>query len=147
MNIITCYKIVPEEQDIVVEKDRSLSFNRAEWKIGQYDLNAVEAGVAIAEATGGKVMALSVGGKELDNSKLKKGILSRGPEELYLVIDESLGNADSYTTAQTLAAAIRKIGKVDLIICGEGSSDLYAQQVGAQLGQMLKAATINGSAR
>lgn len=144
MNIITCYKIVPEEQDIVVEKDRSLSFDRAEWKIGQYDLNAVEAGVAIAEAAGGKVMALSVGGKELDNSKLKKGILSRGPEELYLVIDESLGNADSYTTAQTLAAAIRKIGKVDLIICGEGSSDLYAQQVGAQLGQMLKAATING---
>ena len=144
MNIVTCYKIVPEEQDIVVEKDRSLSFDRAEWKIGQYDLNAVEAGVAIAESAGGKVMALSIGGKELDNSKLKKGILSRGPEELYLVIDENLGNADSYTTAQTLAAAIRKMGEVDLIICGEGSSDLYAQQVGAQLGQMLKAATING---
>ncbi|MEM5817941.1 MAG: electron transfer flavoprotein, partial [Desulfitobacterium hafniense] len=50
MNIIACYKIVPEEQDIVVEKDRSLSFARAEWKIGQYDLNAVEAGVEIAEA-------------------------------------------------------------------------------------------------
>jgi electron transfer flavoprotein beta subunit len=45
MNIITCYKIVPEDQDIVILPDRSLSFARAEWKIGQYDLNAIEAGL------------------------------------------------------------------------------------------------------
>lgn len=143
MDIITCYKIVPEEQDIVVEKDRSLSFARAEWKIGPYDLNAVEAGVEIVEAVGGKVAALSIGGKELDNSKLKKGILSRGPEELHLVVDETLASADSYTTAQALAGAIQKMDRFDLVICGEGSSDLYAQQVGAQLGQILNVATIN----
>lgn len=142
MNVITCYKIVPEEQDIIVEKDRSLSFARAEWKIGQYDLNAVEAGMQIVEAVGGQVTALSVGDSYLKNSKLKKGILSRGANNLYLVIDDQLKNADTYTTAKSLAATITKIGVFDLVICGEGSSDLYAQQVGAQLGELLNVATI-----
>ncbi|ACL22607.1 Electron transfer flavoprotein alpha/beta-subunit [Desulfitobacterium hafniense DCB-2] len=144
MNIIACYKVVPEEQDIVVLQDRSLSFARAEWKIGQYDLNAVEAGVRIAEDLGGRISALSVGAQPLENSKLKKGVLSRGPEELYLVVDSKLENADTHLTAQTLAAAIRKIGACDLILCGEGSGDLYAQQVGAQLGELLNLSCING---
>lgn len=143
MNIISCYKIVPEEQDIVIQPDRTLSFARAEWKIGQYDLNAIEAGMQVVEAIGGKVSALSIGDKTLDNSKLKKGVLSRGPEDLFLVMDDGLENADTHLTAKTLAAAIQKIGRFDLVICGEGSSDLYAQQVGAQLGQILNIPAIN----
>ncbi|SHN88285.1 electron transfer flavoprotein [Desulfitobacterium chlororespirans] len=142
MNIIVCYKIVPEEQDIVIEKDRSLSFARAEWKIGQYDLNAVEAGMQIVESVGGQLTALSIGDSQLKDSKLRKGILSRGPEELYQVIDDQLGNADSNLTARALAAAIGKKGQFDLVLCGEGSSDLYAQQVGAQLGELLDVAVI-----
>lgn len=143
MEIVTCYKIVPEEQDIIVNKDRSLSLEKAEWKIGQYDLHAVEAGMQIAQATGGKVVALSIGDKQLENSKLKKGILSRGPEELYTVVDDCLTGADTYQTASVLAAAITKKGHFDLVLCGEGSSDLNAQQVGSQLGEMLKVPTVN----
>ncbi|WP_425804083.1 electron transfer flavoprotein [Desulfitobacterium sp. Sab5] len=143
MNVIACFKVVPEEQDIVVQPDRNLSFARAEWKIGQYDLNAVEAGMQIVEAVGGKVSALSAGGKQADNSKLKKGILSRGPEDLFLVIDDRFGNADSHLTAKALEAGIRKIGSFDLVLCGEGSGDLYSQQVGIQLGELLNVPTLN----
>jgi electron transfer flavoprotein beta subunit len=143
MNVIACYKIVPEEQDIVVLPDRNLSFARAEWKIGQYDLNAVEAGLQLTETVGGKVSVLSVGDKQLENSKLKKGILSRGPEELFLVMDDRLENADAHLTAKALEAGIRKIGSFDLVLCGEGSSDLYSQQVGVQLGELLKIPTVN----
>ncbi|HVJ48683.1 electron transfer flavoprotein [Desulfitobacterium sp.] len=143
MNVISCYKIVPDEQDIVVLQDRNLSLERAEWKIGQYDLNAVEVGMQIVEAVGGKVSALSVGDKQLENSKLKKGILSRGPEELFLVVDERLGNADAYLTAKALKAGIDKIGSFDLVLCGEGSGDLYSQQVGIQLGELLNVPTLN----
>ncbi|AHF07339.1 electron transfer flavoprotein [Desulfitobacterium metallireducens] len=143
MNVIACYKVVPEEQDIVVQPDRNLSFARAEWKIGQYDLNAVEAGMQIVEAVGGKVSALSVGDKQADNSKLKKGILSRGPEDLFLVVDDRFGNADSHLTAKALEAGIQKIGSYDLILCGEGSGDLYSQQVGIQLGELLNVPTLN----
>lgn len=144
MDIIVCYKIVPEEQDISVLSDQTLSFDRAEYKIGQYDLNAVEAGVQLVEATGGKVSALTVGDCQVENSKLRKGILSRGPQELYTVSDELLGNADSFLTAKALAAAVNKMDHFDLILCGEGSSDLYAQQVGVQLGEILGVPTLNG---
>lgn len=143
MNVIVCYKIVPEEQDIVVQQDRTLSFARAEWKIGQYDLNAVEAGMQLVEAVGGKVSALSAGGQQLENSKLKKGILSRGPEDLFLIVDERFASADSHLTARALAAGVRKIGSFDLILCGEGSGDLYSQQVGIQLGELLNLPTLN----
>ena len=47
MNIVVCYKIVPDEQDAVVQADRTLSFERAALKIGDYDLNAVAAGAQL----------------------------------------------------------------------------------------------------
>ena len=146
MKVVACYKIVPEEQDIVTNADRSLSFDRAEWKIGQYDLPAIEAGVRIVEEAGGEMSILSIGGRQIDHSKLIKNALSRGPEKLYLVIDESLSQADAYQTAATLAAALRKTG-FDLVLCGEGSSDIYAQQVGAQLGELLQVNVFNAVSR
>lgn len=144
VNIISCFKAVPDEQDIVVRDDRTISIDKAQWGIGQYDLNAVEAGKQLIEAEGGKLTGLSVGGKILENTKLKKDILSRGLDDLYLVIDEDAEKLDSYQVAQILKEAIKKIGDFDLVLCGAGSSDLYAQQVGNQLGELLDVPVVNG---
>src|SRR5271169_3951198 len=143
MNIVVCYKLAPDAEDIEVKSDGSISLEKAEWIIGEYDLRAVEAAVKLVETVGGKAMALSVGPHQLSNSKAKKDILSRGPDELYLVEDDVLEKADTNLTARVLAAAIQKIGSCDLVICGEGSSDMYFQQVGLQLGEMLGVPTIN----
>lgn len=142
MNVLVCYKVVYEEQDIVVKSDNTLSFDRAELKLSLYDLNAVEEGVKIAAATNGTCKALSVGSEILDNSKLKKGLLSRGPAELMLVKDVALKDADTNQTAKVLAAAAKKAG-FDLILCGEGSGDYYSQQTGLQLGEILGVNVIN----
>lgn len=144
MRIIACCKAVPEEQDIFVRDDRTISIDKAQWKIGQYDLNAVEAGKQIVEAVGGHLSGLCVGGKILDNTKLKKDILSRGLDDLYLVKDDALSRLDSYQTAFILKEAIHKIGEFDLVLCGAGSSDLYSQQVGNQLGELLGLPVVNG---
>lgn len=144
MNIIVCYKLVPDAQGIIIQPDSTLSLDKAQWEISQYDLNAIEAGMQIIECVGGKLSALSVGGKQLgENSKQKKGVLSKGPADLFLVVDESLIDADVWQTASALASSIKRIGNIDLILCGEGSSDLYTQQVGIQLGEILDMATIN----
>jgi len=143
MNIVTCFKFTPDSEDIEVMKDGSISVDKAEWVISDYDLNAVEAATKLVEAGSGKVTALSAGIPKISNSKLKKDILSRGPNELYLVVDEKMGINDTHFTAQVLAAAIKKLGQVDLVICGEGSSDLYFQQVGLQLGEILGWPTVN----
>jgi electron transfer flavoprotein beta subunit len=143
MRIISCCKAVPEAQDIVIAKDRQISLEKAEWKIGQYDLNAIEAGRQIADAVGGQFSGLCAGGGMLDNSKLKKDILSRGLDDLYLVIDAALEQADTFQSARVLEAAVKKIGDFDLVLCGAGSSDLYAQQVGNQLGELLGLPVVN----
>lgn len=143
MNIIVCYKLSPDAGDIEVKSDGSISLERAEWIIGGFDLHAVEAGMRLAEATGGKVLALSAGPRQVENSKLKKDLLSRGPDELYLVVDDGLQGADTSVTAEVLARAIRKMGAFDLVLCGEGSADLYFQQTGLQLGEKLGLPTLN----
>lgn len=143
MQIITCFKVVPEEQDITVTAGGDLVFDRAKLTVSSYDLNAIEAGAQLAEAYGGLLVGLSAGAANIDDSKLKKNVLSRGTESVYLAADSNFSDLDTYQTASVLKAAIEKIGAYDLVICGEGSSDLYAQQVGIQLGQLLNIPTIN----
>ena len=133
MNIVVCYKIVPDEQDAVVQADRTLSFERAALKIGDYDLNAVEAGAQLASASGASLVSLTAGGDPVEDSKLKKAILARGPHENVAVKDASL----------VLAAAVKQLDDVSLVLCGEGSADRYAQQVGVQLGELLGLPTVN----
>lgn len=80
MKIITCYKSVPDEQDIVVNNaDGSLDFSRANNKISQYDLNAIEAANQLkTQLDGIQITAMSVGGNALTNAKARKDVLSRG---------------------------------------------------------------------
>lgn len=58
-------------------------------------------------------------------------------------MDEMLEQADTYQSARILEAAIQKMGDFDLVLCGAGSSDLYAQQVGNQLGELLGLPVVN----
>lgn len=145
MKIITCYKCVPDEQDIAINNaDGSLDFSKADGKISQYDLNAIEAACQLKQQSGeALVVAMSVGGKALTNAKGRKDVLSRGPDELIVVIDDQFEQALPQQTASVLAAAAQKAG-FDLLICGDGSSDLYAQQVGLLVGEALNIPAING---
>jgi electron transfer flavoprotein beta subunit len=59
------------------------------------------------------------------------------------VVDDSLASNDTHTTAAVLAHAVQKIGSVDLVLCGEGSADLYFQQVGLQVGELLGYTALN----
>ncbi|MCO4181941.1 electron transfer flavoprotein FixA [Proteus terrae subsp. cibarius] len=145
MNIITCYKSVPDEQDITVNSaDSSLDFSRANTKISQYDLNAIEAANQLkSQLDGIQITAMSVGGKALTNAKARKDVLSRGADELVVVVDDQFEASLPYQTAVALAAAATKKG-YDLILCGDGSADLSSQQVSLLVGELLNVPAING---
>jgi len=144
MKIVACYKLVPDEAKISFKKEGAPDLSACEWQIGQYDLCAIEAVARIAEKTEGcQLYALTAGGEIVENSKLKKSVLSRGPHEMIAVKDEKLTHADSYATAQVLAAAIKEIGDVSLVVFGEGSGDVYTQQVGNMVGAILGWNTLN----
>ncbi len=134
--ILVCYKWVLDEQDIRINpNDLSLDCSRAKGKISDFDRNAIEEAILLVEKHGGTVEALTFGSPAARQSL--KDTLSRGPSKIYWVGDVLAERADGCVTAAVLAAAIRKIGPFDLIICGEGSSDCYNQQIPPRIAALL----------
>ncbi|WP_137651418.1 putative electron transfer flavoprotein FixA [Escherichia albertii] len=144
MKLITCCKVVRDELDIIVEAHQGINTDNAGLKISLYDLNALEAAVEIAQnQPDSHVTALSLGSQSmLENSKICKDILSRGVDALTVITGEEYEALYPTESAILLAAAAEKIG-FDLLICGEGSGDLYAQQTGIQIGERLNLPCIN----
>lgn len=133
MNIIVPIKVVADDQDIVVAPDRSLDDSKAHRIVSTYDLNALEAAAQLAAANeGSKVVAVTVADAKADDSKLKKGILARGVDELVMVADDAAADLDAHQTAALLAELVGSLD-ADLVVCGDGSADNYAQQVDVQL--------------
>lgn len=145
MKIVVAVKVVADDQDIFVAGDRSLDYSKAHQIISAYDKNAIEAAAQLAAANeGSSVVVISAATSKATDAKLKKDILSRGVDELFMVADDSLETADSYATAQVLKGIIdEKVSDYDLILTGDGSADFYAGQVNVQLAAALGVPTIN----
>ncbi len=137
-------KVIPDDQDIAPAADGGLDFSKAKPVVSTYDLNAIEVAVRLAADTGAHVSAVSVGTAKVDDSKTKKNILSRGVDELHMVADDAFDMADAHRTASALASIVRSMDAVDLIVCGDGSADLYAQQTDVQLAEALGCPVMNG---
>ncbi|MDF2873755.1 MAG: fixA [Sporomusa sp.] len=133
--LLVCYKWVLDEQDIKITGDLSLDTSRAKYKISDYDKNAIEAGALLAEQHGVSVEALTFGTAAAKQSL--KDALSRGLDKVYWIGDAVAEQADAFVTANVLAAAIKKAGQFDLILCGEGSADSYSQQTAPRLAALL----------
>lgn len=101
-----------------------------------YDANALEAALRLKEQLGGKVTVVSLGGDSARDT-LKRAI-AMGADAAVHVNDPTLNEADSATTAQALAAAIKKLDHFDLVLSGRQASDTDGGQVhlgiAAQLG-------------
>ena len=138
MNIVAAFKVVPDDQDIQVSADGTLDYSKAKNTVSAYDLNAIEAAAQLAAANeGSNVVAVTVGGADIDDSKLKKGILARGVDELVMIADDACADLDAHATAAMLARLVDGLDAADLIVCGDGSADNYAQQVDVQLADAL----------
>jgi electron transfer flavoprotein beta subunit len=141
MKILACYKWTLDEQDIKINSEnQSLDTSRAKYKISEYDKNAIEEATLLMESAGANTDVLTFGGAAVKQSF--KDVLSRGPEQAFYIADEAADSADAFVTANVLAAVIRKNGPYDLILCGEGSSDVYNQQVAPRLGSLLGLPTV-----
>ncbi len=144
MKIVACYKLVPEDRDININPDLTLDLSKAAWKVGDYDLTAIEMAMRIGESQeNADVVLLTYGGDVVVDQKLKKGVYARGPQMGYAIRDNEASCADSFDAAHVLAAAIEKIGNVDLVVCGEGSGDIYSQQMGPILAALLNRPVVN----
>jgi electron transfer flavoprotein beta subunit len=75
-------------------------------------------------------------------SEALKECLAMGADEVFLVSDRAFGGADTLATSYTLAAAVRKVGGYDLIICGKQAIDGDTAQVGPEMAEHLGIAQV-----
>ena len=135
MNIVVAMKQIPDLQQIRI-RNRQPLFDDVPLTLGTIDKNALEAAVVLKEADESiKVTVLSAGNEEVEDTV--KEALAAGADEAFLILDDALEGADSAAIAAVLAAAIKQMEDVDLILFGEGSGDNYSGQVGSRVAELL----------
>jgi electron transfer flavoprotein beta subunit len=137
VKIVVAYKWAPNPQDAAVSVDGVVDWSRAKSGISEYDPVAIELARRLADASGGEVIGLTAGPTCVGSSMARKAALSRGFDRAVVVADDALEGAGTTELAGVLAAAVRHIGAVDLVITGDSSVDVGAKMVPAVLAGQL----------
>ena len=134
MNIIVCAKQIVDVSEMKIDKNtKKPILQGVPQKISDIDKNAMEEAIKIKEKHGGKITVITIGPA---NAKERiKELLAMGADEGVLVTAPD--SIDYYLTATLLTEAIKKIGKYDIILCGEASVDLFSGQIGPRIAGLL----------
>lgn len=100
------------------------------------DLNALELALQLKDRYGAKVVVGTMGPPAA--ADVLRDALFRGADEALLLTDRAFAGADTLATSYALSCAAKKVGKVDLILCGRQAIDGDTAQVGPQLAEKLK---------
>lgn len=150
VNIIVCVKQVPDPEAPtsaykIDNEGKRVVVIGVPPVVSPFDENALEAALRIKDGHKSKITVISMG-ERLSKALLRKS-LAAGADELILLEDEVFRDADSYGTALTLATAIRKIGKYDLILTGTQAADSNAGVVGSGIAEILDVPVVTIASR
>ncbi|HSB89677.1 MAG TPA: electron transfer flavoprotein subunit beta/FixA family protein [Anaerolineales bacterium] len=135
MNIVVCVKQTPDTAATVTVQDGKVSWGDAPLVLNPWDEFAVEQALRTKEAHGGKVTAVSLGAEGAKEAL--KQALAMGCDEAVLISDPAFASADSLVVSAALAAAIGKLGEVDLAFFGRQAVDSDTGVTGAQVARRL----------
>ncbi len=115
--------------DEVTFDEENGALNRAEARgeINPADKHALEMALQFVERNGGAVSLVSMGPPFIENELHLA--MAMGADRCILLSDRAFALADTYPTARTLAAGVNHLGDVDMVICGDESSDSSTGQV------------------
>ena len=139
MKIIVSIKQVPDTSGkVAVNPDGTLNRASMQTITNPDDMNALEAALKIKDATGCKVVVVTMGSASRCRYAPARA-LAMGADEAVLVSAREFGGSDTYATSQILAAAINKIGVEadDIVMCGRQAIDGDTAQVGPQIAEKL----------
>jgi electron transfer flavoprotein beta subunit len=129
VKIVACIKQVPDTTDVRIDPEtRTLVREGVESITNPFDEYAVEEALLTKEKCGGEVHVVTMGPPQA--IEVLKNALAVGADYVYLVSDSALAGSDTWATAYTLAQTIKKMGEVDLVICGKQALDGDTAQVG-----------------
>jgi electron transfer flavoprotein beta subunit len=121
LKLVACVKTTPDTTATVKVENGKPTWGEAPLVINPWDEYAVEAALRLKEANAGTVTAISVGGEEAKIGL--KHALAMGADDALLISDPALAGLDPQAVARLLAAAIQKLGGVDLAFFGRQAID------------------------
>lgn len=134
--IVVCVKVVPKPEEVRVDpQTRLLERANARAEINPPDMNALEMALTLKDRLSGTVEILSMGPPYFE-PVLRVG-LGMGADHIHLLSDRAFGGADTLATTYTLAHGIERLRSVDIVLCGEESSDGATGQVPQGLAEWL----------
>ena len=142
MHIVCCIKYIPDPEAafsmfrIDEQAKKVIPASGLKHVVSPFDEQAIEAALRLREQHAGARVTVLTLGNELSRQALKHG-LAMGADDGVLLADRAFDEGDSYTTAVTLAAALKKLGAVDLILTGRQAADGDAGVVGAGIAELL----------
>jgi len=141
MHIVVCIKQVPDPQapagSFYVDED----VNEPRWSppaealISTFDLHALEAAAQIKEECEATVTVISLGPPEVEAAVRRA--LAAGGDTAVRVDPGSAPHGDRFAVARALAAAIRRLGDVDLVLAGRMAADWDMGHVPMMLCELL----------
>jgi Electron transfer flavoprotein, beta subunit len=141
VRIVVGMKWVPGTQSVRIDpKTGTLIREGVPSIVNPHDLPAVELALRLRDRYGGEVIAIS-----MSPPPAVKGLeylVGMGVDRAILLTDRVYAGADTLATSYVLANAIRKIdreiGKVDLAIFGQETTDSSTAHIGAQTASWLE---------
>ena len=146
MEIVVCVKQVPDTTEVKIDPQTNTLIRQGVPSIvNPFDKNAVEAALQLKEKHGGKVTVISMGPPQAKEAL--KECVAMGADAAILISDRAFGGADTLATSYTLAAAIRKLGTYDVILCGKQAIDGDTAQVGPEIAEHLGVVQVTYAAK
>ncbi|HTP09254.1 MAG TPA: electron transfer flavoprotein subunit beta/FixA family protein [Anaerolineae bacterium] len=142
MKILVCVKQVLDPTGITVNRKAEKMFiNREDFILDPASKAALEAASDLKQA-GAEVSAISVGPEPVEDGL--REALGRGADRAIWIRSEG---GDAQVVANLIAAAVRKLGEIDLIITGHQALDTGAGELAPRLAEALDWPQILGAAK
>lgn len=139
LKIVVLAKQVPDTRNVgkdAMKADGTVNRAALPAIFNPEDLNALEQALRLKDKYEGTTVTLLTMGPGRAAEIIREGLF-RGANNGVLLSDRAFAGSDTLATSYALSCAIRKMGEVDLIICGRQAIDGDTAQVGPQVAEKL----------
>ncbi|SDP23927.1 electron transfer flavoprotein beta subunit [Streptomyces sp. cf386] len=137
MNIVVLVKQVPDTsaERTLSQADHLLDREDADLVLDEINERAAEEALTLKETADAHITVVSMGPDSALDAIRK--VLAMGADRGIHICDDRLRGADLLTTAKVLAAAVRTVEDVDLVLAGNATTDGQASAVPAVVADLL----------
>lgn len=139
LKIVVLAKQVPDTRNVgkdAMKADGTVNRAALPAIYNPEDLNALEQALRLKEIHPGSTVHVLTMGPSRAAEVIRESMF-RGADGGYLLSGREFAGSDTLATSYALSCALRKLGKIDVIICGRQAIDGDTAQVGPQVAEKL----------